>query len=197
VDDPGEVIAEIIRDPSNNPGVKLRAWQEMLRANAPDSSKAKAAAVALEVGWGYQTSNTALQRDSRTMRTSAIDTIRLLGAADNSVYVNLDKSYSNNFINNNPDYDEIRKTIDALAAIKTDEAVELLLKFLTELNNRRRSGVWGNKERQCMQLVIPALGATGTQSQEVRLLLTTIQRSQDYTGAEQGWARDALRQLGD
>jgi hypothetical protein len=196
VDDPGEVISEIIRDTSNIPSVKLRAWQEMLRTNAPDSSKAKVAAVALELGWGYPTSNTALQRDSKTMRMSAIDTIRLLGVEDNSVYVNLDKSYSNNFINNVPDYDEIRKTIDALSVIKTDNAVELLLKFLRELNDRRRSGVWGNKERQCMQLVIPALGATGTQSQEVMLLLTTIQRSQDYTGAEQGWARDALRQLG-
>jgi hypothetical protein len=196
VDDPGDVIAEIIRDASNNPGVKLRAWQEMLRTNAPDSSKAKVAAVALDTGWNYQTSNTALQRDSRTMRMSAIDTIRLMGVQDDSVYANLNKSYSNNFVNNVPDYDEMRKTIDALAAIKTDNAVNLLLGFLNELNNRRRSGAWGNKERQCMQLIVPALGATGTQSQEVILLLTTIQRSQDYTGAEQGWARDALRQLG-
>jgi hypothetical protein len=196
VDDPGDVIAEIIMDSSNNPSIKLRAWQEMLRTNAPDSSKAKVAAVALEMGWNYQTYNTALQRDSKAMRMSAIDTIRLIGVSDDSVYPNLNKSYSNNFVNNVPDYDEIRMTIDALAAVKTDNAVNLLLSFLKELNDRRRSGVWGNKERQCMQFIVPALGATGTKSDEVRILLTTIQRSQDYTGAEQGWARDALRQLG-
>jgi len=196
VDDPGDVIIDIIRDTSNNPSIKLRAWQEMLKTNAPDSSKAKVAAVALEMGWSFPTTNTALQRDSKTMRMSAIDTIRLLGTADDSVYPYLDKSYSNNFVNNVPDYDEIRKTIDALTVLKTDNAVSLLLKYLKELNDRRRSGVWGNKERLCMQLIVPALGATGTQSQDVKLLLTTIQNSMDYTGAEQGWARDALRQLG-
>jgi len=196
VDDPGEVITDIIRDSTNNPSVKLRAWQEMLRTNAPDSSKAKVAAVALEMGWSYPTFNTALQRDSKIMRLSAIDTIRLLGAADDSVYVNMGKSYTNSFGSNNPDYEEIRKTIDALSAVKTDEAVALLSRFLRDLNERRRSGVWGDKERRCMQWVIPALGATGTKSPEARVLLTTIQSSQEYTGAEQGWARDALRQLG-
>ncbi|MCL2318743.1 MAG: hypothetical protein FWC45_01555, partial [Treponema sp.] len=65
-----------------------------------------------------------------------------------------------------------------------------------ELNARRRGGPWAQKERQLLQWVIPALGDTGTKSQDARLLLTTIQRSADYTGAEQGWARSALRQLG-
>ena len=196
VDDPGDVIIEIIRDTSNNPGIKLTAWQEMLRTNAPDSSMAKVAAVALELGWGYPTSDTTLQRNSSTMRKSAIDTIRLLGAVDDSVYPNLDKSYSNNYANNSPDYDEIRKTIDALTALKTDKAVALLYGYLQALNDRRRSGVWGNKERQMMQWIVPALGATGTKSDDVRLLLTTIMNSQDYTGTEQSWARAALRQIG-
>jgi len=130
------------------------------------------------------------------MRMSAISTIRQFGVEDNSVYTNLEKSYTNNFINNVPDYDEIRVVISALSAIKTDEAVRLLVKFLRELNDRRRSGVWTVKERQLFSWVVPGLGATKTQSQEARLLLTTIQRSSDYTGTEQGWARDALRELG-
>jgi len=196
VDDPGEVITEILRDNTNSSNVKLRAWQEMLRTNAPDSSKAKVAAVALEMGWSYPTSNTALQRDSKLMRLSAIDTIRLLGVADDSVYINIDKSYRNSFVSNNPDYEEIKKTIDALSAVKTDEAVALLTSYLRDLNERRRGGVWGGKERQVMQWIVPALGATGTQSPDARMILTTIQGSQEYTGAEQGWARDALRQLG-
>jgi len=196
VDDPSDVIIEILRDSSNNPGIKLTAWQEMLRTNAPDSSMAKVAAVALEMGWGYPTSDNTLQRNSKMMRTSAIDTIRLFGAADDSVYPNLDKSYSNNYSNNSPDYDEIKKTIDALAALKSDNAVALLLRYLQNLNDRRRNGVWGNKERQMMQWIVPALGATGTKSDDVRLLLTTIMNSENYTGTEQSWARAALRQIG-
>ena len=196
VDDPGEVITEILRDNTNSSNVKLRAWQEMLRTNAPDSSKAKVAAVALEMGWSYPTSNTALQRDSKLMRLSAIDTIRLLGVADDSVYINIDKSYRNSFVSNNPDYEEIKKTIDALSAVKTDEAVALLTSYLRDLNERRRGGVWGGKERQVMQWIIPALSATGTKSPDARVILIAIQNSQEYTGVEQSWARDALRQLG-
>ena len=195
VDDPGDIIIGIIQDTSNVPSVKYEAWREMLRTRAPDSSKAKVAAVALNTGWYYSTPNPTYQRNLREMRMSAIDTIRVMGAADNSVYANLDKSYTNNFINNVPDYDEIRKTLNCLSALATDDAVQLLLKYLRELNLRRRGGPWGNKERQMLQWVVPGIGATKTQSQDVVLLLTTIQRSQDYTSMEQSWARDALAEL--
>ena len=196
VEDPGEVIAEIIIDPSNIPSIKYEAWREMLRTRAPDSSKARVAAVALATGWNYTTPNMTYQKNLREMRMSAIDTIRMLGAADNSVYTNLEKSYTNNFINNVPDYDEIRKTINALSALATDDAVNILFGFLRELNARRRNGPWSNKERQMLQWVVPALGSTKTSSMDVKLLLTTIQRSSDYTGAEQRWAADAIKQLG-
>lgn len=196
VEDPGEIISGIIQDNSNNPRVKYEAWREMLRTNAPAASKAKVAATALAVGWSYSAASPDYQRNLREMRMSAIDAIRQMGVGDNSVYTNLDRSYNNNFVNNVPNYDEIRKTIDCLSVIKTDDAVQLLLKYLKELHARRQDGPWGNKERQVLQLVIPALGATGTQSPEAQLLLTTIQRSQDYTGNEQLWARNALRRLG-
>ncbi|MDR2575642.1 MAG: hypothetical protein LBC52_04275, partial [Treponema sp.] len=116
--------------------------------------------------------------------------------ADDSVYADLDRSYNNNFATNNPDFDEMFRVVDTLSAVKTDEAIGLLVKFLSGLNDRRRSDIWSDKERRTMQYVIRALGATGTQSQEARMILLTIQSSQEYTGAEQGWARDAIRQLG-
>ena len=195
VNDPGEIISEIIRDPSNDPRVKYEAWREMLRTNAPNSSKAKVAAVALATGWTYSTSNVGFQRNLRDMRISAIDIIRQMGVEDNSVYANLEKSYKNSFVNVNPDYDEIRKALGALSAAGTDEAVRLLVDFLRELHLRRRSGPWGNREREVLQMLVPALGATRTTSQPARQLLGTIQGSSDYTSVEQGWARDALRLL--
>ena len=196
VEDPGEVISDIIRDPANVPSIKYEAWREMLRTKAPDSSKAKVAAVALNTGWNYTTPNVTYQKNLREMRTSAINNIRTLGAADNSVYINLEKSYNNNFINTVPDYDELKATINTLSALKSEESVNLLIKFLRELHGRRRVGPWANKERQLLELVIPALGATRTNSMDARLLLTTIQRSSDYTGNEQRWAQNAIRQLG-
>jgi len=196
VEDPGESIIEIILGSSNNPDIKYNAWREMLLTNAPNTSKARVAAVALDTGWTYSTSNQNYQRSLREMRKSAIDIIRFYGVEDDSVYANLEKCYGNNFNSTVPDYDEIRKTLDTLSALGSDEAVQLLLNFLRELHTRRRGGPWGNKERQVFQWVVPSLGATKTQSTDVVQLLTTIQRSDDYTGAEQGWARDALRELG-
>jgi hypothetical protein len=195
VEDPGEPIIEIIRNTSNDPAIKYEAWLEMLLTSAPNSSKAKVAAAAFDMGWSYPTSNQHFQRLLREMRKSAIDTIRLYGVEDESVYANFDKSYSSNFSNASPDYDEIKKTIDALAVVKTDEAVNLLLNFLRELHDRRRIGPWTNKERQVFQWVIPALGSTKTQSPDVLGMLTTIQRSQEYTGNEQRWAQEAIRDI--
>ena len=195
MEDPGEIISAIIRDSSINPRAKYEAWREMLRTHAPDSSKASVAAVALATGWNYSTSNPDNQRFLRDMRLSALETIRTLGIVDNSVYANLEKSYKNNFITVAPDYDEIRRTLAVLASAQSDEGTALLVSFLRDLNLRRRNGPWGARERQVLQILVPAVGATGVPSQEAVQLLNVIARSTDYTVAEQGWARDALRAL--
>jgi len=196
VEDPGEVISAIIVDPSNNPYIKLTAWREMLRTRAPNSSKAAVAAVALATGWNYSTTNRSFQEHLRDMRKSAIETIRQFGVADSGVYTNLERSYNTNFNTNQPDYDEIMLTLNALAAVSSEEAVVLLHKFLRELHGRRRNGPWGDKERRIFQWLISCIKVTGTKSEDVKLLLSTIQRTADYTPYEQGLARDALTQLG-
>jgi hypothetical protein len=194
-DDPSDVIIGIIRDPSVTPPVKLTAWNEMLRTNAPNESKAKVAAAALEMGWVYTTSNRSQQANLRDMRKSAINIIRQYGASSDSVYADLERSYTRNFINNSPDYDEITASLNALAALKSDQAVSLLYKFLAELHGRRRSGPWADKERQVFQWVISAVQFTRTQNNDMILLLNTIIRTQNYTPFEQGLARNALNAL--
>jgi hypothetical protein len=196
VDDPGEVISTIIRDPSNNPRVKLDAWREMLRTRASGASKAKVAAVALTTGWNYSTTDVNFQTNLREMRKGAIDTIRQFGTPDDSIFTSLEKSYSNNFINANPDFDEIRFTLNALSAINSEPAIELLQKFLRELHERRRSGPWARKERQCFEWVIFAIGATGTQSTSIKFLLATIQRDSKYTSQEKKWVESTMKALG-
>jgi len=196
VDDPGDVLIEVIRDTSSNPSVKLTAWNEMLRTRAPDTSKARVAAAALEIGWIYNTSNESYRKNLSDMRKGAIDAIRLYGISDSSVYTNLEFSYSRNFINNTPDYDEIVKALNTLTAINTPESVALLYNFLQELHGRRRSGPWANKERQLFEWVVACLRRTGTQSPDVRILLTTITRTENYTSQERNLARDALNALG-
>jgi len=195
VDDPGDVSIEIIRDTSSIPSVKLTAWNEMLRTRAPDTSKARVAAAALEMGWTYNTTNEGYRKNLSDMRKGAIDAIRQFGISDDSVYANLELSYSRNFVNNTPDYDEIVKTLNTLTAINTPESVAILYKFLQELNGRRRNGPWANKERQLFEWVVSCLRRTGTQSPDVRILLTTISRTDTYTSQERIMARDALNTL--
>ncbi len=193
-DDPSDVIIEIIMSSSSNPPVKLEAWKELLRTRAPDESKARAAAAALSTGWTFATTDRGYQASLREMRKGAIDIIRECGVANDSVYADLKKSYSANFISDRPDNDEVMLTLNALGAIGSDQAVSLLYGFLQELNARRRSGPWGNKERMYFEWVVLCIGATGTKSPEVVLLLTTIHRNSNYTRREQSMAERALNQ---
>lgn len=196
MDDPADIISEIIADLSNDPSVKLEAWREMLKTTAPGSSKAKTASVALATSFSYITSNRTFETNLRDMRKSAIDTIGEFGVADDSVYYNLERTYNASFNTNSPDYDEIQKTLNALTLVKTDQAVSLMLKFLQGLHDRRRNGPWDRKERTVFEWVVSSIGATGTQNADVRLLLTNIQRTSDYTPAEQRLATNALSALG-
>ena len=196
VDDPGDVLIEVIQDSSSTPRIKQTAWNEMLRTRAPESSKAKVAAAAIVASWNYSTNNQSYLKNLKDMRKSAIDVIRRYGVPDDSVYPYLERSYSSNFNNNAPDYDEIMLTLNALTAVKTDEAVGLLQKFLVEINERRRTGPWGNRERQLFEWVISCIGATGTRSVEIIVLLNAIERTTSYTPYERSMAANALRALG-
>jgi len=195
VDDPADVLIEVIQDTSIVPRIKLTAWNEMLKSRAPESSKARVAAAAIAVSWTYATSDRTNQTLLKDMRKSAIDTVRLYGVADDSVYGYLERSYSSNLNSNNPDYDEIMRALNALTAVRSDEAVELLRNFLVDLNERRRVGPWGNRERQLFEWVVSCIGATRTQSVEVRILLSTMERTAAYTTAERNMLRNALNSI--
>jgi len=196
VDDPSEVIIPIILDQSNNPRVKLAAWREMLRTKAPGSSKAKVAAIALATGWNFSTTNVNFQTNLREMRKSAIDTIRQYGASDDSVFHNLDKSYTFNFNNNVPDYDEIRLVLNTLSTMKTPPALDLLYKILHELHERRLSGAWSRKERQILEWVLASIGATGTKTADFTKMLMLMRRETKYTSSEKKWVESAMKELG-
>jgi len=196
VDDPSEVIIPVINDQSNNPRVKLAAWREMLRTKAPGSSKAKVAAVALAQGWNYSTTNINYQTNLREMRKESINIISQFGAPDDSVFPNLDKSYTNNFINSNPDYDEIRFVLNALSSMKTKPALDLLYKILHELHERRLSGPWTRKERICLEWVLSAIGTTGTKTPDFTRVLMLMRRETKYTSSEKKWVESAMKSLG-
>jgi tRNA nucleotidyltransferase (CCA-adding enzyme) len=171
------------------------AIKVMNSSKAPDESRAKVAAAALKASYNFHTTNRTMNMLLVIMRKNAIDDLRKYGIPDDSVYPYLERTYAAAFNNVNTDYDEILKTLSTLATSKSDEAAAILYKFLRELNERRRTGPWDRKERQVFEWVINSLQLTGTQSPDVRALLTTIQRNDRYTSQERRMAQNALNAI--
>jgi hypothetical protein len=167
----------------------------MAKSEESDNSKARSAAFALAAGWDSSMQNFSEDHMSclSEMRKAAIDTICKAGYADNSVYDSLEKSYINNFISANPDFEEIKKTLMALAAINTDKSVDLLFIFLQGLNQKKCNDQWGSKEEQVFPWIVSSLGETKNKSRNVWNLLLVIYRSEKYSKKERLYARDALK----
>jgi hypothetical protein len=159
-----------------------------------DSSKAKSAAFALANGWESYMNSTSDKINSclSEMRKTSIDIICQTGYADNSVYDSLEKSYINNFISAQPDYEEIHKALDALAAINTDKAISLLFIFLQGLHQKKCVDSWSSKEVQIFPWVVDCLGITKIKSRNIWNLLVAIYHSEKYTKEERLHTREAL-----
>ena len=192
-----DTISRVILDHFNFPNIKILAWRELLRTQLPDSSKAKVAVAAYEASYTFATSSSESQNTLRLMRLSAIDTIRTMGVEDDRAYAFLERTYREaHDLTPNTDFEVSILVISALAAVKTDEAINLLAEFLRGLDARKRSGPWIAVDRDIMSILIQSLGTTGTDSREVIQLLTRISMSNAYTVAEQDWAKEALTALG-
>jgi len=197
VDDPSDEIAFIIRMDDSEPEVKQRAFDEMKKnTKMPDESRAKVAAAALEVGHAYKTQNRNYSKIMRELRKDAIQMIRRCGVASDSVYLDLERSYKVNFESNDVDEDEIMHTLNALGALKTDQAVALLYKFLSQIEDRRSKSVWTNKERKMFTWILPCLSLTGTKSEDVRKLLVAMKDNAKYTSQERAMILRTMKDLG-
>jgi hypothetical protein len=198
VDDPGDLVIEIIKDyTSVDPNIMQDAIGVMRKSTkAPDTSRAKVAAASLEASWEYHTTNKSMLTVLVMIRKDAIDDIKKYGISDDSVYKYLERAYVTGFNNNNTDYDEIMKTLSVLGGAKTDQGTALLFKFLSELNERRRNGPWGRKERTIFEWVLDSVQLSGTQSMDVKMLLSSIQRNSKFTSQEQRRAGAVLTALG-
>ena len=159
-----------------------------------DSSKARNAAFALATSWEINMREAGNKTCARLneMRKTCIDVICQTGYADDSVYDSLEKSYIHNVISTKPDFEEIKKTLDALAAINSDKAVNLLYQFLHGLHQKKRAGAWSDTESIVFPWIINSLAILKLKFRSIWNLLITICRSGDYTTEERLSARDTL-----
>ncbi|MCL2211913.1 MAG: hypothetical protein FWB95_08335 [Treponema sp.] len=162
----------------------------------PGSAQAKSAAFALATGWeNYMNSTDKMSSCLSEMRKAAIDIICQTGYADESVYDSLEKSYINNFLSDEPDYEEVKKTLKALAVINTDKTEGLLFIFLQGLHQKKHRGVWTVKEQRIFPWVITAIGLSKIKSRNIWNLLLVIFRSEIYSNSERMHAKNALMRI--
>ena len=166
-------------------------------SDSQDLSKVKSAAFALATGWESYMKNNSEKINSciSEMRKTAIDVICEYKYADDSVYDSLEKSYINNFISAQPDYEEIEKTLNALGAINTDKSIEMLILFLKGLHQKRSNDIWSIKEEIIFPWIIGSLGETKNNSKNVWNLLVLIYRFKKYSKDERLAARNALMKI--
>ena len=162
-----------------------------------DFAKARSAAFALKIGWEnyMHTASDKIRTCQSQMRKTAIDAICRAGYADDSVYDSLEKSYINNFVSIEPDFEEINKTLNALAAINTNKSVKLLFVFLHGLHKKKCSGKWGEKEKIIFPWVVNNLGHTKIKCKNIWNLLVVIYRTEKYTKEERIYARNTLLKI--
>jgi len=162
-----------------------------------DSAKAKSAAFALKIGWEnyMHTASDKIRICQGKMRKTAIDTICQAGYADDSVYDSLEKSYINNFVSVEPDFEEIHKTLNALAAINTKKSISLLFVFLHGLHRKKCTGKWGEKEKIIFPWVVNSLSLTKIKSKKIWDLLVAIYRTEEYAREERICAKNTLLKI--
>ena len=161
-----------------------------------DFVKAKSAAFALKNGWeSCMNASDNARKCQSAMRKAAIEIIVQTGYADDSVYDSLEKSYINNVISTEPDYEEINKTIDALASINTEKSTGLLFIFLQGLHQKKHTGIWEKKEEMIFPWIVKSLCFINVKSKSIKNiwnLLVVIFRTEKYSNNERLHAKNAL-----
>ncbi|HCC36806.1 MAG TPA: hypothetical protein DEQ14_03890 [Treponema sp.] len=189
--DPTEPLINIITGSGYIYETKLAALNALESSSVSNSAKSSAAAAALNEGWKASTSDVRQRGLLNNIRKMAMDMIRRYGAADDTVYPLLERSYTQ-YADRDGDRDEALDAIATLRVLATEKAAASLSRFLMNLNAKLQSGRVSQKDENLVRAVIPALGATKQAS--ARQALNAV-NGLDWTPAVKNIAREALRQI--
>lgn len=186
--DPTPFMMEVVKGSTSKYADKYEALQTIDRADVDNSKKVSVAVAALAEGWRSNPSDPQDRTTLANMRKMSIRMINRYKSDDETIYPNLERSYSFGW-----DMDEKLSAVAALASQKTEESAKRLSKFLNDLNDKRQSGNIKPEDEQMVRAVIPALGQTGRASAK-----TVLNRviAIDWTPAVKTLAQDAIKQIG-
>lgn len=153
VDDPLEPLTNIIK--KGNYETKRLALETMYLSKAPVESKAQLAAFAYKDGWSQVATTKQDQNLLSQYRKDAMAQLVEFGIPDEVVPL-LDRSYKEGL-----DIGEKLNAIAALSKSASDDSTALLVKYLSDMNARRKADVVTQLDERIVRALIPALGRTG------------------------------------
>jgi len=154
--DPVPYMVEVIKGAGYDYPTKFAALKTIETAKLDSKDKAAVAVTAFAEGWRGSSADVQLKTTLADIRKMAMNMINRYKTTDEAVYPLLEKSFSNGY-----DRQEILEAIATLASLGTDESAQLLSKFLTVLNEKRRNDNIKQEEEQLVRAIIPAIGQAG------------------------------------
>lgn len=168
--DPEPYLADIINNPDYDYQIKNTALQTAETSGMSPGRKAAMAALFLSQGWKDTGGDKKMAEAQAALRKISLGMIERYGSSDKAVYPLLERSYTEGF-----DANEKLSAVSALAAQQNEQAALLLVKILTDLDERQKNGKPNKDGNSLAQAIIPALGAAGNPA--AIPVLTNIQKS--------------------
>ncbi|MDR2921975.1 MAG: hypothetical protein LBU85_01380 [Treponema sp.] len=182
--DPSPFMLEVVKSVKYDYPTKYLALQNIDKINVDVKNKAEIAVAALAEGQKAVGNDVQLSTILANMRKLALGMINRYRSNDRSIYPLMERSYNNGY-----DLQEKILAVNAISSQKTDEAADMLSKFLTALNER----IPLNRDQdQLIREIIRGLGITGRP--RARLALNSVAMF-DYTPAIKTLATQALNQI--
>ena len=185
--DPEPFMTQIIKSPGYDYRIKFAALQTMESSSAPNDKKTLVAGTALVEAWRVSTSDVNMRNVLRQMRKLSMDMLSRYGTQDAAVYPALERCYTSGL-----DTTEKLDAIKTLTELATDDAAQLLNKFLVDLNAKNRAGTVKREEQDLVRAIIPALGAV---KKPVALTALNMVRNSGWATAVITLADNALKQI--
>jgi hypothetical protein len=186
--DPSPFMLDVVKSVKYDYPTKFLALKNIEKTRVDNKNKAEVAVAALAEGHLAVTSDVQLKGTLAEMRKLALGMINRYRSNDQSIYQLMEKSYTGR----DSDFSYKIMAVNAISSQRTDEAADVLSKFLMNLNEDRKSGAISREGEQLVREVIKGLGITGRP--RARTALNTV-AMYDYTPAIKSMATEALKQI--
>ncbi|MCF7927704.1 MAG: PBS lyase [Spirochaetales bacterium] len=173
VDDPTDQLTNILLE-AKDISVKKRALEAAVESDASSQNKVELASLALAEGLNREANSAAQRRELKQLR---LDSLRILAEAaipDESALVSFDEMIYQYRVDRVFDEDEMLTAIHTMGNYKdSEEAAEILSRFLEYMNNQREAGKQPDSLRIAKATVI-ALGEIGSPVATEQLMTLTF-----------------------